>query len=391
MSIRHTVGGAQNVVTRARTERGQQRGGREPLVVQHQHGRARVPRREHVAPGVLGPARRGQVQVHVARLDADPVHGGQVPHRVADLRVRDQLGQRRGARGEVEQQRVAGPGDALGANAARNSERGRVRMPPRPPRPRRPRSASSRPAPRRTSARRAASVIDVPDLPARHPVRQVGRLQQRDAGMITAPSFIVARMTSHSGATLPSISSTRSPRRHAEPAQPAGHLRRPRRQRPVGQRDVGLVVADDPQRGPVRVLGRDHVEPVERPVELVQRGPGERAPRRVVVVAVARAAGPAPPGTRPSKKSWAYRGSYLPLRGKITPLTAYWSRDRADNRGGPGRTRAGQRTTQAHRRALRPLRGRRPPGRAGCSPCAGTATWRTWPGAGRATSRRGCR
>ncbi len=34
-----------------------------------------------------------------------------------------------------------------------------------------------------------------------------------DAGMITAPSFIAARMTSHSGAMLPSISSSRSPRR----------------------------------------------------------------------------------------------------------------------------------------------------------------------------------
>ena len=40
--------------------------------------------------------------------------------------------------------------------------------------------------------------------------------------MITAPSFIVARMTSHSGATLPSISSTRSPRATPSPrSQPA--------------------------------------------------------------------------------------------------------------------------------------------------------------------------
>ena len=34
-----------------------------------------------------------------------------------------------------------------------------------------------------------------------------------DVGMITAPSFIAARMTSHSGAMLPSMSSSRSPRR----------------------------------------------------------------------------------------------------------------------------------------------------------------------------------
>jgi hypothetical protein len=35
--------------------------------------------------------------------------------------------------------------------------------------------------------------------------------------MITAPSFIAARMISHSGATLPSISRIRSPRRTPRP------------------------------------------------------------------------------------------------------------------------------------------------------------------------------
>ena len=38
-----------------------------------------------------------------------------------------------------------------------------------------------------------------------------------EAGMITAPSFIAARMTSHNGATLPSMSSIRSPRRTPSP------------------------------------------------------------------------------------------------------------------------------------------------------------------------------
>jgi hypothetical protein len=35
--------------------------------------------------------------------------------------------------------------------------------------------------------------------------------------MTTAPSFIAASITSHSGTTLPSISSTRSPRRTPRP------------------------------------------------------------------------------------------------------------------------------------------------------------------------------
>ena len=37
------------------------------------------------------------------------------------------------------------------------------------------------------------------------------------AGMITTPSFIAARMTSHNGAMLPSMSSSRSPRRAPRP------------------------------------------------------------------------------------------------------------------------------------------------------------------------------
>jgi hypothetical protein len=62
---------------------------------------------------------------------------------------------------------------------------------------------------------------------------------------------------------------------HPEAAQPVRHLRGPGRHRRVAQRLVGPVVADHAQREPVGMLGRDHVEPVERPVELVKRGPGE--------------------------------------------------------------------------------------------------------------------
>ena len=63
---------------------------------------------------------------------------------------------------------------------------------------------------------------------------------------------------------------------HAEAAQPVRHLRRtgppsPRSSPPRRSRRRRPRAA----RVRSRVLGGDHVEPVERPVELVQRGPGE--------------------------------------------------------------------------------------------------------------------
>src|SRR4029077_2071250 len=68
----------------------------------------------------------------------------------------------------------------------------------------------------------AASVITCRTCPRdTRSTRSVG-CSSVEAGMITAPSFIVARMISHSGTTLPSISSTRSPRATPSPrSQPA--------------------------------------------------------------------------------------------------------------------------------------------------------------------------
>ena len=102
--------------------------------------------------------------------------------------------------------------------------------------------------------------------------------------MITAPSFMAARMTSHSGATLPSISSTRSPRLTPRPRSQLATCPDRAAISAYVMADVAAVVGHDAQRDPVRVLGGDHVEPVERPVELVKLGPGEFAPGGVVVV-----------------------------------------------------------------------------------------------------------
>src|SRR5580704_14769049 len=66
MSRRHTVGGAQKVVTAQRLEHTQQRLGIERCLVDDQHRGPGVPRREEGAPGMLRPAGRGDVEMYVA-------------------------------------------------------------------------------------------------------------------------------------------------------------------------------------------------------------------------------------------------------------------------------------------------------------------------------------
>ena len=88
MSIRHTVGGAQSVVTPWRTSA--RRAGRGVEARRSCRGRrvaSAFHGREEAAPRVLGPARRGDVEVHVAGLQPDPVHRRQVADRVALVRV----------------------------------------------------------------------------------------------------------------------------------------------------------------------------------------------------------------------------------------------------------------------------------------------------------------
>ena len=69
----------------------QQRRRAEALEVIRQHRGLRIPRRKETRPGVLGPARRAQVKVHVAAPQPDPIGRGQVPDRIGSMRMRDQL------------------------------------------------------------------------------------------------------------------------------------------------------------------------------------------------------------------------------------------------------------------------------------------------------------
>jgi hypothetical protein len=123
----------------------------------------------------------------------------------------------------------------------------------------------------------------VAHVAAHHPVLQVGRLKQRRGRDDD-------RAELHRGEhDLPQRDDVAEHEQHVVAAphpqatQPVRHLPGSGRHGRVADRLVGAVVADYAQRQPFGMLGGDHVEPVERPVELVERGPGEAGHGRVVV------------------------------------------------------------------------------------------------------------
>src|SRR5699024_1540933 len=100
--------------------------GVEPSVVVDEYASTGVPRGEHVAPGVFGPPRGGHVEVDVAGFQPDPVHRGQVPHRVGRMGVFDEFGRSRRSRGEIQQQRVVGVGHPVRGELCGRGVRGPV-------------------------------------------------------------------------------------------------------------------------------------------------------------------------------------------------------------------------------------------------------------------------
>ena len=93
--------------------------GVEARLVDHEHGGAGIPGREEAAPGVLGPARRGDIQMDIARLQSEPVHRRQSADGIAALAVAHQLGFCRRAGGEIQQHRIVGPGRPVRREAFR--------------------------------------------------------------------------------------------------------------------------------------------------------------------------------------------------------------------------------------------------------------------------------
>jgi hypothetical protein len=101
--MRHTVGGALSVVTLIRSDSLQHSTCIEARLVGDEYGGTSIPRCKKTAPRMLRPPRRRDVEMHVAGLQAKPVHCAQMPDRIAVVTMLHQLGKRGGATGETEQ------------------------------------------------------------------------------------------------------------------------------------------------------------------------------------------------------------------------------------------------------------------------------------------------
>ena len=221
---------------------------------------------------MLRPARGAQIQVHVPGLQSQPVHGRQMPDRVAHVRMRDELRPCGGAGGEVQEQQILGsrrrlrhelPGGAartiVGNPALYVPSHGDAQR----------RTRQSGEAPRQ--ARIGHDRLHPAALEA---IAQVFVLQQR-------------RGRDHDRAE-PDGREHGLPQRHAvrqHDQQPipgaqtlggeeARDLRRALRQLAECQGLIGARVVDDAQRGGA-VAGGDHIEVVAHPVEFLERRPAE--------------------------------------------------------------------------------------------------------------------
>ncbi|CAB4930731.1 unannotated protein [freshwater metagenome] len=230
---------------------------------------------------MLGPPGRADVQVHVAGLQAQPVHRGQVAQGVADLGVLDQLGPRRRPGGEVQQQRVTRRGPRVFDGGVVHLVGGGVGQP-----------ALDRVADGDAGVvpghagelGRVHGVGDHVRRPAAlDPVDQVGRAQ-RGGGRHDDRAEL-----HHRQHRLPQLDLVAQHQHHpvapADPdrGQPAGHLVRPPDHLGEGVPRLAAVGLGDPQRGALVVAGVG-VEPVVRPVEPVaQVGPAELGDRARVL------------------------------------------------------------------------------------------------------------
>src|SRR5205814_2468811 len=70
-------------------------------------------RRKEAAPGMLSPARRGNVQMNVARLQPKPVHRRKSADRVATLAMAHQFRFCRCSGSEIQQQQIVGFGRSV--------------------------------------------------------------------------------------------------------------------------------------------------------------------------------------------------------------------------------------------------------------------------------------
>ncbi len=261
---------------------GHQAFGVEAGVVVDEDGRAGVPGGEEVGPGVLGPAGRRDVEVHVAGAQSQPVHGGEVPDGVRGVGVLDELGAVGGAGGEVEHQGVGGEGLPVGGEAApgvRSGGVGGVDSRERQP-------AGGYPVllPGGDPGVVAGHLVelggvlgaghDVAYVAALDPVAQVGRAEEGRGGDDDGAQLHRAEHHLPQLALVAEHDEDPVAGRDAPGAQPVRGRVGPRGELCEGEGLAGAVLLDDAQ-GVGVVAGGDVVEPVEGPVEAVGAGPGE--------------------------------------------------------------------------------------------------------------------
>ena len=181
-----------------------------------------VPRHEQAAPGMLGPAGRGHVEVPVAGQQAVPVHAGQVADRVALVGVRDQLRRRGRTGGEVAERHRVGRRRAGRLERPVRVLRAGEGVPARPgsnrltPTRRLPRPAVPRPGTPSTRGL-VCSASSSRHTTCRAPLRLTRSDSSRAVsptwqGITTAPSLRQASRVSHSSGRASSTTRTRCPR-----------------------------------------------------------------------------------------------------------------------------------------------------------------------------------
>jgi len=83
-----------------------ERGARLEAAGERHDAGARVPGGEHARPCVLGPARRGNVEMRVPGPQAQTVHGREMAYRIACVSVDDELGAGGCAGSEIQKHRI---------------------------------------------------------------------------------------------------------------------------------------------------------------------------------------------------------------------------------------------------------------------------------------------
>ena len=238
---------------------------------------------EEARPGVLGPPRRADVHVDVPLPDPDPVHGGEVADRVAALGVQHELRLRGGPAREVEQHRVVDVGLAVRDEVGRLVVGVVVGEPAAHLLPDHDAGEVPRETPHLLGSVRVGD--DVAHLAPLQPVLDVLRGEERGGRDEHRAELHGAEHDLPEGRRVGEHHEDAVAPLDALAPQVDGDAVRALGQLVVAEADLGPVLLDDVEGGAPVAVG-DDVEPVERPVEAVERRPAEALGGCLPVLAV---------------------------------------------------------------------------------------------------------